>query len=444
KAQAVLASMDDEDVFGPEFYRLGFGDAVGMGMLTDYKVLILTVNQEAVSESMQEAFAQDGELSLDDATRLIGCWNGLAKRGDAEHSFAADPQPMRRAVAFARDIKSSKKVASQFTDVVSTYVDQHEDEDASDVLSVEAKHVDGSMNAMERTELLDWLKQNTDGNACRVLSNARCLSEGVDVPSLDAVMFLNPRRSVVDVVQSVGRVMRLAQGKKYGYIILPVVVPSGVAPEKALDDNRNFQVVWDVLQALRAHDERFDAMVNKVELNKNRDPKVDVMGVGFPADEGQEGGSEPAPGSAQGALELKLSQMDQLREAIYAKMVTKVGSRTYWDQWAKDIAASAAKHITRITALVDDPDSPAAYQFSIFLDALRRNLNKSITRDGAIEMLAQHMITKPVFDALFEGYEFTRSNPVSRVMDRMVEALTAMHVDAEADSLEAFYESVRL
>ena len=444
KAQAVLASMDDEDVFGPEFYRLGFGDAVGMGMLTDYKVLILTVNQEAVSESMQEAFAQDGELTLDDATRLIGCWNGLAKRGDAEHSFAADPQPMRRAVAFARDIKSSKKVASQFTDVVSTYVDQHEDEDASDVLSVEAKHVDGSMNAMERTELLDWLKQDEDGNTCRVLSNARCLSEGVDVPSLDAVMFLNPRRSVVDVVQSVGRVMRLAQGKKYGYIILPVVVPSGVAPEKALDDNRNFQVVWDVLQALRAHDERFDAMVNKVELNKNRDPKVDVVGVGFPADEGQDGGSEPAPGSAQGTLELKLSQMDQLREAIYAKMVTKVGSRTYWDQWAKDIAAIAANHITRITALVDDPDSPAAHQFSIFLDALRRNLNESITRDGAIEMLAQHMITKPVFDALFEGYEFTRSNPVSRVMDRMVEALTAMHVDAEADSLEAFYESVRL
>src|SRR5699024_2148644 len=187
--------------------------------------------------------------------------------------------------------KSSKKVASQFTDVVSTYVDQHDDEDASDVLSVEAKHVEGSMNAMERSELLDWLKEDDGENTCRVLSNARCLSEGVDVPSLDAVMFLNPRKSVVDVVQSVGRVMRLAQGKKYGYIILPVVVPSGVAPEKALDDNRNFQVVGEVLQALRAHDEQFDAMVNMVELNKQREDKIDLMGVGFPADEGQEGGS---------------------------------------------------------------------------------------------------------------------------------------------------------
>ncbi|MGO1808954.1 MAG: restriction endonuclease, partial [Micrococcaceae bacterium] len=444
KAQAVLASMDDEDVYGPEFYRLGFGDAVGMGMLTDYKVLILTVNQETVNEAMQDAFAENGELTLDDATRLIGCWNGLAKRGDSEHAFGLDAQPMRRAVAFARDIKSSKRVASQFTEVVSAYVDSHGDDASEEVLSVEAMHVDGTMNSMERTELLDWLKQDTDGNRCRVLSNARCLSEGVDVPSLDAVMFLNPRKSVVDVVQSVGRVMRLAQGKKYGYIILPVVVPAGTEPEKALDDHENFRVVWEVLQALRAHDERFDAMVNKVELNKKRDNKIDVIGVGFPSDDDGDGTSESTAASTQGSLDLKLSQMDELRDAIYARMVKKVGSRTYWDQWAKDIATIASAHITRITRLVDDPDTAASQQFGVFLDALRRNLNESITRSGAIEMLAQHMITKPVFDALFEGYTFTDQNPVSQVMDRMVASLTAMHVDAEAASLEAFYESVRI
>ena len=449
KAQAVLASMDDEDVYGPEFYRLGFGEAVGLGMLTDYKVLILTVNQQAVNESMQGAFAENGELNLDDATRLVGCWNGLAKRGDSEHSFGLDPQPMRRAVAFAKDIKSSKRVASQFEQVASAYVENHENEDPGDVLKVEAQHVDGSMNSMVRTALLDWLKEDTDEDTCRVLSNARCLSEGVDVPSLDAVMFLNPRRSVVDVVQSVGRVMRLAKGKKYGYIILPVVVPAGVEPEKALDDSRNFQVVWDVLQALRAHDERFDAMVNKVELNKVRDRKIDVIGIGHPDPHEDDARSEDSSAeagtrSAQGSLDLRLSQMDELRNAIYARMVKKVGSRTYWDQWAKDIAVIAQAHIARITALVDDPTTAAANQFEVFHDALRRNLNESITRDGAIEMLAQHMITKPVFDALFEGYAFTDHNPVSRVMNRMVDALTAMHVDAEAESLEKFYESVRM
>ena len=452
QAQAVLASMDDEDVFGPELYRLGFGEAVAMGMLTDYKVLILTVNQETVSGAMQEAFARDGELTLDDATRLIGCWNGLAKRGDSEHTFGQDTAPMRRAVAFTRDIKSSKRIAAQFTDVVSTFVDAHEEEDAEDLLSVQARHVDGTMNAMERTELLDWLKEEADGNECRVLSNARCLSEGVDVPSLDAVMFLNPRRSVVDVVQSVGRVMRLAKGKKYGYIILPVVVPAGVAPEKALDDNQNFKVVWDVLQALRAHDERFDAMVNKVELNTTRDRKIDVVGVGFEGGDGDgsadgtdgaDGDSSPTA-TAQGMLDVRLSQMDELRNAIYAKMVQKVGSRHYWDDWAKDIAQISEAHIQRIRTLVEDPSTPASAQFSVFVEALRRNLNESISREQAIEMLAQHMITEPVFDALFEDYAFTDSNPVSQVMDRMVEALTAMHVDAEAQSLEKFYDSVRL
>src|SRR5699024_8479648 len=224
---------------------------------------------------------------------------------------------------------------------------------------------------------------------------------------------LNPRRSVVDVVQSVGRVMRLAKGKKYGYIILPVVVPSGSSPEKALDDNKNFQVVWDVLQALRAHDERFDAMVNKVELNKKRDEKIDIVGVGFDGeDDGTGTGSGSDAGSdsgseVQGRLALRLTQMDELRDAIYARMVKKVGSRTYWDQWAKDIAVIAQNHITRITSLVDDPQSAASDHFDVFLDALRRNLNESITRGGAIEMLAQHMITKPVFDALFEGNAFT-------------------------------------
>jgi len=105
-------------------------------------------------------------------------------------------------------------------------------------------------------------------NVCHILSNARCLTEGIDVPSLDAVLFLNPRDSVVDVVQSVGRVMRLVKGKKYGYVILPISVPAGMPPEEALKDNKRYRVVWQVLQALRAHDDRFNATVNQIELNK--------------------------------------------------------------------------------------------------------------------------------------------------------------------------------
>ncbi len=111
---------------------------------------------------------------------------------------------------------------------------------------VESRHMDGTMSAPAREEGLSWVKGATEGNECRILTNVRVLSEGVDVPSLDAVMFLSAKNSQVDVVQSVGRVMRKAPNKKYGYIIIPVVVPADVEPDKALDDNERYKVVWTV------------------------------------------------------------------------------------------------------------------------------------------------------------------------------------------------------
>ena len=211
------------------------------GLLTDYKVLVLTVDEKYIAGPLQQQLADvNSELNLDDATKIVGCWNGLAKRtgkaaGGAD--FGGDTRPMQRAVAFLRDIKSSKKLAGKFATVIDAY-DQADDH----LLRCDVEHVDGTYNALERNHRLQWLKAPLPDNQCRILANARCLSEGVDVPSLDAVLFLNPRSSVVDVVQSVGRVMRRAEGKQYGYIILPVGVPAGVAPSQALADNRRFKV----------------------------------------------------------------------------------------------------------------------------------------------------------------------------------------------------------
>jgi len=157
---------------------------------------------------------------------------------------------MRRAVAFSRTIKDSKAFVEKSAQILAAYKENHPD-DAS-VLELDANHVDGTFDAPRRGALLDWLKADSPQNTCRILSNARCLSEGVDVPALDAVMFLNPRNSVIDVVQSVGRVMRRAEGKRYGYIILPVGIPADMKPEEALKNNEKYKVVWQVLQALRA------------------------------------------------------------------------------------------------------------------------------------------------------------------------------------------------
>ena len=469
---AILASMDDVETYGEELFRLGFGEAVSRSLLTDYKVLVLTVSEDQIADQMQSSLAQDGQLTLDDAARIVGCWNALAKRSVDTADYGKDIQPMRTAVAFARDIKTSKRFASSFRNVAEDYrltlADEPEvpelpdDADGVDsdtpsqkrLGSVEVRHVDGSMNIMERNSLLSWLSgdlgapaptrqassaSESEGTSvsCRILSNARCLSEGVDVPALDAVMFLSPRKSQVDIVQSVGRVMRLAPGKQYGYIILPVAIPAGMSPEDVLSDNDTFRVVWEVLQALRAHDERFDAMVNKIDLNQSKPDKIAIIDPFGAAADDSDSSSTPAPQQAA----FDLGALGRWREAIYARMVQKVGSRRYWEQWAKDVANIAARHRTRLAKRVQEPE--VAGEFEHFLAALRANLNDSITAESAIDMLSQHLVTKPVFDAVFDGYDFAAENPVAQVMGRMLRVLDGSNLEAETEQLEGFYESVR-
>jgi predicted helicase len=453
---AELVSMDDEVRYGPEFHHLSFGDAVERGLLTDYKVLVLTVDESAITAPMQQQLAAEGELHLDDASKIVGCWNGLAKRAgataDGTPNFAADDPPMQRAVAFAKDIAASKQLAKMFPRVVSSYqqtLDTMEDHghpvsDTNRGLVCDVRHVDGTYNALTRNAELAWLKAPVVEGECRILTNARCLSEGVDVPALDAVLFLHPRNSLVDVVQSVGRVMRLSPGKDYGYVILPIAVPSGVEPATALADNQRFKVVWQVLNALRSHDERFDAMINSISLNAGT---KDTPGMGSQllgahlgptTDNADQGATTPS--------QMALFSVGQWQEAIYTRIVDKVGTRVYWDQWAADVADIAAAQVTRINAILASPDTAQAVteQFERFWKGLRDNLNDSISRDDAINMLSQHLITKPIFDALFAGHDFAAHNPVSKVMQAMTDALDGHGLDAETQRLDKFYDSVRL
>ncbi|MGV8882563.1 MAG: DEAD/DEAH box helicase [Rhodoglobus sp.] len=441
EAGAVLTDMDSPEFYGEEFHRLGFGEAVSMGRLTDYKVLVLAVDESYISTRFQRLLAdENNELTLDDAAKIVGCWNGLSKRSLTPEEFALDPEPMKRAVAFARNISESKKIADLFERVVEAEIeaiDRETDENASNLLDVEVRHVDGTYNVLDRNKELDWLKQDPGAGNARILTNAKVLSEGVDVPALDAVMFLNPRDSVVDVVQSVGRVMRKLEGKKYGYVILPIGVPADMDPATALNDNKKYRVVWQVLQALRAHDERFDAMVNKIDLTKSTEGKLSVIGVGG----GGKDGDKNETGNT--AVTLDFPALEQWRDAILAKIVQKVGEKRYWENWAKDVAGIASDHMTRIKGLVEGSDATLHDEFARFLKGLQDNLNPFITERDAIEMLSQHLITKPVFDALFEGYAFSDHNPVSQVMQHMIDALEEQHLEKETEKLEKFYESVR-
>jgi predicted helicase len=445
-ADIQLYSMDDPAIYGAEFHRLDFSEAVRRDLLSDYKVLVLAVDQLHVSAALQQQLAQNKELTLDDAVKIVGCWNGLRKRfvkQEGDGSEAIDRSPMRRAVAFSGRIADSQKITKLFAEIIKDYTGENDSDGGGnpDFLKTEAHHVDGKMNALVRHRELQWLKEDTarEGYVCRILSNARCLSEGVDVPALDAVMFLNPRKSVVDVVQSVGRVMRKSPGtnKQCGYIILPIGVPAGVPPEQALADNEKYKVVWQVLQALRAHDDRFNAIINQIELNKQRTDKIQIIGVGG---EGEKRDGELNDQPVQAALNFPLQDWE---DKIFAKIVIKCGTRKYWEQWAQDVAKIAETHVTRIKGLLKSSDARYRNHFDKFLNGLRKTLNPSISEADAVEMLSQHLITKPVFDALFEGYEFTKHNPVSKTMQKMLDILDEQSLEKERESLEKFYESVR-
>lgn len=459
-----LCSMDDEELYGPEFYIITFSQAVKLGLLVDYKVVVLSVSASHVSRRIQELLKdENNQLRVDDAAKIVGCWKALSKM-DFKENLANDTEPMRRAVAFCQVIEpsknakshkvSSKNIAAIFQQVVEAYQASGEGEPESGLKCV-AEHVDGTMNATQKEEKIAWLKQGGTSETCRILSNVRCLSEGVDVPALDAVLFLTPRSSQIDVVQSVGRVMRNAKGKTRGYIVLPVVIPEGMKPHEALNDNKIYAVVWQVLQALRSHDDRFDAMVNKLDLTGADHTKMEVIAITDKLGRKRKPSSEPGKNThelgeyttkpaAEQQTELEF-EIGEVERAIYAKLVEKVGNRRHWEDWAKDIAKIANTHIDRIKGILENKKYVTERAaFEKFAHELRDDLNDSINDEEIIEMLAQHMVTKPVFDALFAGNSFALQNPMSKAMQAVLEVLQPHRLDKETAELEAFYASVKL
>ncbi len=480
QGEVVLFSMDNEDLYGKELHVINFSEAVSRGLLCDYKVIVLTVSEDHINKRIQNLLAdENNSLKVDDAAKIIGCWKALNKQG-LEEDLSGDSSPMKRAVAFCQVIEpqsnsdktkkatkhkvSSKQISDMFQEVVEAYQEAEEElGNHHGTLVCEAAHVDGSMNASVKESKLDWLKAVTPDNTCRILSNVRCLSEGVDVPALDSVLFLTPRNSQVDVVQSVGRVMRNSPGKERGYVILPVVIPAGVEPHEALSDNKTYKVVWEVLQALRSHDDRFDAMINKLDLIGKDNNKMEIISITDDVQKknGKNGRDKKKGSGAKGSYGIGSTDPDitgqikdqdnlqfevgELERGLYAKIVKKCGNRNHWTEWASDIAKIASTHISRITAIVsDDNNVTEVAAFTAFADELRDDLNDSISNEEVVEMLAQHLITKPVFDALFEDYSFANNNPVSQAMQNVLDILQEHNLQKEADTLEQFYESVKM
>ena len=429
-------SMDDEDVYGPELHRLPFSRAVEQGLLSDYKVLVLALAEGHVDSAVQAHLAAGAsELNITDAAKIIGCWSALQNPEGVR--AASRRTPLKRAIAFTNTIASSKRLVEHWGDVVERAIGQLPKAQQRRALRTHTQHVDGQHHALNRQKRIDWLK-GEDANACRILSNARCLSEGIDVPALDAVLFMTPRSSHVDIVQAVGRTMRKAEGKENGYIVLPVAIPHGMDPAKALNDNR-FAVVWSVLRALRSHDDRFDAEINKIDLNKKPPGPIIIIPGGGEAPDGQ-GGNEH-----QGTVTLPFEPLDLPAGAIYAKIVEKCGDRRYWESWAKDVADIFARLVSRIEKLLAARGNQTLREpFNAFLGELKASINDSLDSTDAVAMMAQHILTRPVFEALFEHYDFAANNPVAKALDALRADFGEFGLENEVRDLAPFYESIRM
>ena len=284
EADATLASMDDESKYGTMFYRLKFSDAVEKGLLTDYKVVVLMLNEDLVSASQQRERTDDEGLDLGEGTKVIGCYKALTKIGWNKEDLAGDsPRPMKRALAFCNTLKFSGALAGEksgdgketkegaFKKTIRRFLESEYGESyRKGALQCEVAHVGSDQREKTNDDNIDLLKNDIADGTCQILTNVRCLGEGVDVPALDAVMFLHARNSQVDVVQAVGRVMRKSPDtdKKLGYVILPVGVPAGDTPENVLSHSKKYKVVWQVINALRSHDEELDAVINRAVLGE--------------------------------------------------------------------------------------------------------------------------------------------------------------------------------
>ncbi|WP_254474085.1 type ISP restriction/modification enzyme [Bartonella sp. B1098] len=458
-SDAVLASMDDEALYGKNLYTYTFSKALQDKLLAPYKVIVLAVDEAIINATIQKRLKdKNSELILDDTTKIIGCYKALAQIEKKEDDGI---KPMRRSLAFCKDINTSERVSEIFNDAIDEYHKFVPESKTSLIFDV--KHIDGTFNGKERNKLLDWLKEDTDENNCRVLTNVRCLSEGVDVPALDAVMFLHPRKSHVDVIQAVGRVMRRAEGKTTGYIILPVGIPFNIPPQQALENNKKYDVIWQVLNALRAHDDNFKNKMKALELDQDVRHLFEIVGVTFdPAlqamtavvDElsfhaksesaglhiGSVANENPHRYEVQEEFDFYI---DELSRAIKPIIVRKCGEANQWGNWAGNVAAIAQNHIIRLKSILADKKSEAYRAFHVFHKELKNGLNDSIEQEDALEMLAQHLVTRPIFESLFDGNEFVSKNAISQAMEKILAELDKMNIKDEAKDLDKFYQSVK-
>ena len=422
-------SMDDEATYGNDLYKMTFSDAIDRHLLTDYELLVIAVSDSEISDALRQK-ALVGNFETNDVVRLMGCWDALADP-ETEGPTPSDGKNRttgrinrgglyaKTAIAFSNTVKSSKQVREWWSRVVEGQIPASESSD--DYLTLSVQHIDGSTPASQRATQISALRdaaRNNEGR-CRILSNARVLTEGVDVPALDAVIFLENRKSKIDITQAVGRVMRRAPDKEIGYVIVPVVVPEDRRiTDKQVLDGSDFKVVWDVVRALRSHDERVDYWVNNLAAVKEGRSKIRIL---------DRSGKPPSDETETVDLDEAVQLRMRLDDKIASKIVDMAGDRRFWPTWGERAAQVCEGIHDRLREAVEAVPTVSS-ALDQFVSAMQTAVGPQVTRESATEMIAQHVVTIPVFDHIFEESQFAAENPVSKEIERVLGVLREEHI----------------
>jgi predicted helicase len=259
-----VACMDDEAVFGKVLYSLPFGKAIQQNLLTDYRIVIIGVDSPMIAEWIKNREFIKTDSGIENDAESMAAQIGLLK--------AIKDYDLKRVISFHSRVSRAESFKNDVHQVLNWIDEEHRPSG-----ELWTDFVSGAMATDRRRQKLDYLKGLGD-NQRGLLTNARCLSEGVDVPSLDGIAFIDPKNSQVDIVQAVGRAIRLSADKKFGTIVIPVFIEQGDDAVASIEAS-NFKPVWDVLNAFKSHDEELSQQLDTLRTELGR-----KTGSGFNAD----------------------------------------------------------------------------------------------------------------------------------------------------------------
>ncbi len=436
-------SMDDVEKYGEVLYDLPFSKAVDIGLLTHFKIIMPEVNEDdAYGEIIKAARDQGGDakdyedLELDYMTKVYSICKAITYDDDKFH-------PLQRVMIFHNTIKKSRLFSGHGRNMDKAKKQLKLDKTTQKILSFDnlserllktdsnlagyktvTRHVDGSTNSLSRGERIDWLR-NSSPKEIRILSNARCLQEGVDIPALDAVIFMEPKNSPIDIIQSIGRVMRKSDGKESGYVIVPIPVLKGDDPHHVLKMNKRYKQISEILRAILSHDDGLRRLLNMYVLAKSG-----------------KGGDHVSPDPGEIPPRLRDWIASTLGKGLSDKLLKDVqnvllslGDPSYHSNMGERLGEQAVIIETKLNQRVKiEPET--APIIKVLHENLKPIVGHTLTMEQTIRALSQHAVMSRVFNVMFPRND----NPVASAFDDTIERL---NIQESLKKFEAFYAGIQ-